>query len=100
MGAPAGGRTLVRQYTPAVAGLRTPGRRRSYLALGTPLPMPCSASPGYGRSAHAGVGGRTLDRQDAPVVPGLRTPGREGGGRSWLVCTPRREGGHLTGRTP
>ena len=125
-----GGRSLVRQYTPAAAALRSPGREGGHalgstprlwplcasrgwredtglavrpgsgrcphagaeeelLALGTPLPMPCSAGPGYGRSAHAGVAGRTLDKQDAPAVAGLRTPGREGGGWSRMVRARR-----------
>ena len=77
-----------RQHAPVVARLRTPGRGRRYLAVGTPQPMPQSARrggleaigqaalPGSGRSAHAGAGGGTLDRPLAPAVTGLRTLGR------------------------
>ena len=55
------------QHTPAVAGLRMPGRRSSCLAVGTPLPTPycarwggrevgsLAAGPGRGRSAHVGA---------------------------------------------
>ena len=61
----AGGRTLGRQRAPDVAVLGTPGRGRSYLAVGTPRLQPfhaCrggredatqAARPGRGRSTHA-----------------------------------------------
>ena len=82
----AGGRTLGGQQAPAVAGVHTPGRGRSYLAVGTPQLQPFSASwgvredtrqavrPGGGRSAHAGAGWRTL----AGSTP-----------RSWPFCASR-----------
>ena len=62
------GRTPGRQHALAVAGLRTPGRGRSYLAAGR---------PGCSLSTPAGAGGRTLGRQHGPAVAGLRTPGWE-----------------------
>ena len=81
-----------------MAGLRTPGRGKSYLAVGTPRPrLFCAcraaredtrqaAGPGCGRSAHAGAGEELPGSGDAPAAAGLRLP--------------RRDGGHQAGSTP
>ena len=72
-----GGRALHRQQAPAVAGLRTLGRWRSYLAL---------APPGRCHTMLAGEGWRSAGKQLASVAAGSRT----------LV----RLGGYRAGRTP
>ena len=96
--AEAGGRTPGGQHAPGVAGLRTPGRGRSYLAVGTPRLLPVRACqggredtrqparPGRGRDAHAGAREKLRGCGDAPVAA--------------VQCLPGREGGHQAGSTP
>ena len=111
----AGGRTLGRQHALVVAGLRTPGRGRSYLAVGTPRQRPVRACrggredtrqaphPSSDRSARAGAGEKIPGNGDAPAAAPLCVPGREGGHqagsmpRLWPVCA-RRGGGGATWR--
>ena len=70
-----------RQHATAVAVVRTPGRGRSYLRVGTPRLPPFNvcrggredirraARPGYGRFAHAGAGDKLPSDWDTRLQP-------------------------------
>ena len=95
--ASAGGMAPDRQHAPVVAGLRTPEQGRSYLAVGTPRPMPYSARRGkvevIGRAARPGRGRSTYAAAGRGYLTGSSP-------RSRLVRARRDgRGGHQTGKT-